>query len=162
MSYFLTKAVAEKAVTLVMPSILRMMEDHEVPRAALHIVIIDPLAPASGDAATPAQGQILYEHSIGNQEGPDWAYGRFARKKAELAWRHRQDTLVTAAHQPHLMAGGDCKWPGGVYFEGLAVAASGVQGFFDEMFARWVAAACVALAKQAMEPILADDSRAML
>jgi len=103
----------------------------------LHVVIMNPLArPGDCDFA----GAILYEESIGDPEQWDADYGAFARGKARLSWRTGLSSHEVLALKPHLLQAKDSAVWGSVCMDGIVVAVSGANPWFDEAFAATVAA----------------------
>jgi hypothetical protein len=133
-SRFLTADVAHAALRAVTPAIQSMLASPEVSGCGvLHLVVLDP----TGGRDTP---QILAEHSIGDRARWDVDYADYARRKAHLSWHHRMDSRRLQLMEPHrLRAGDDLLW-GGVWLDGLVVAASGAFPIWDECFSLMAAA----------------------
>jgi hypothetical protein len=135
---------AEMAVELALPAIRAALQRREISgEGVLHIVIMDPVVrpPASFDTA------ILAEHSVGDPHRWGADYRRFARAKAELAWRHGRDTRTLQEATPHLLARGDTLLWGSACRDGLVVAASGAHPWYDEAFCDTVAGFLAAVAQ---------------
>jgi hypothetical protein len=128
---YLNKARAEQAIASALPTILHLMQT-VVNRKALHIVILG------------VDGNILYEQSV----GPDVEADRqrlatcteIARSKAQIHFRTGRPAGEIQSRRPHALLVGDTIWGGGASYEGIIVAASGVQGYFDETISGIVAA----------------------
>lgn len=156
MSAILTKEVATKAVGMVMPAILALMDCSVLKRRDLHIVIADPTFQPTPSSDCPTlreawdKGGILHEHSMG--EKPSWAhpYHRIARSKTYLSWRYGLPSQIIQARMPHLLEDGDTKHFGSAVADGLVVGVSGVQPYFDQMIAGWILEACRALCIEAV------------
>jgi hypothetical protein len=135
---------AQAAVDLALPTISRAMTDPAAgDSGCLHIVVMDPLAlPGSGGFEVA----VLYEHSV-NRENWDADYAGFARAKAELSWRTRLDSHAVQALHPQLLAPGDTLLWGGVCLDGLVIAVSGMQPWYDEALAGVIACCLRAIAK---------------
>lgn len=132
-SRFLTEAVARAAVLAVAPAIQTQLGIPEVSGlGVLHVVVLDP---AAGDEA-----RVLYEHSIGDRDRWDVDYADYARRKALLCWRHRMDGRRLQLLEPHRLHADDALLWGGVWLDGLVVAASGAFPIWDECFSLMVAA----------------------
>lgn len=134
-SRFLTAEVAKAAVTAVASAIEAQLAKPEVSGlGVLHVVVLDPTRP-DGDEPT-----VLYEHSIGDRDRWDVDYADYARRKARLSWRHRMDGRRLQLLEPHRLHADDALLWGGVYLDGLVVAASGAFPIWDECFSLMVAA----------------------
>lgn len=143
MSYFLDRYVAEQAVMLARPMI-ELAFSSVTKRADLHIVVVDPSC---------QEFQILHEYTFGDPTRWERPYHVFARKKALLTHRTRQPSDVVQC-SPHLLSIGDVLYGGSAILEGVIVGVSGVEAYFDKMFAQVVAAACIGMAAhtKASEP----------
>jgi hypothetical protein len=132
-SYYLDRATAEQAVAQVLPFIERAIADYRVGDGGfLHLVVMNPgLTPTE----TSFENAILYEHSVGDRNAWDADYQRFARAKARIAWSTGQDSRVVQMLRPHLLARGDTILWGSALVDGVIVAASGAQPWYDEAFA---------------------------
>lgn len=159
MSAILTRELAARAVAMTIPSLDVMAEDGTIKRSARHIVIVDPTAlpqqVAFEESDVVRLGDedpefILYEESFGNQEEWTGDYKSIARSKALLSHVYRMPTQLIQQRYPYLLVPGDTTFFGSAYADGLAVACSGVQPYFDEMIAWWVLSACRALAIEAV------------
>jgi len=134
---------ARAAVGLALPAIAQAMRDPAAgDSGCLHIVVLDPLAPHDGGF----ERAILHEHSI-NRERWDADYAAFARAKAQLSWRTGMDSHRVQALAPHRLEPGDTLLWGSVCLDGIVVAVSGMQAWYDEALALTVAAFLRALAK---------------
>jgi hypothetical protein len=145
-SYFLDQNTAKQAVELSLPTIIAAMDSRVAGASGfLYIVILKP-------GATPATGtfsdSILYEHAVGDTAKWDADYGKFARAKAELSWRTGLDTRLVQQSHPHLLAQGDSLLWGGIVHDGIVVAVSGADPWYDEAFAGSIALFLLALARK--------------
>jgi hypothetical protein len=139
-------SAAREAVDMSLPSIEKALQRPGVSgERCLHIVIVDPLAKYG---TRPFKDAILHEQSIGDPRQWDADYRSFARGKAELAWKSGCDTHVIQEVHPHMLRIGDTLLWGGVCRDGLIVAASGAQPWFDEAFANMVAGFLLAIAQE--------------
>jgi len=165
-SYFLTRDIAGHAVHLVRPAIERCM--HTVlegqknilfKRDHLAIVILNPtieynraMENSVGEPSLP----VLHQVEFGDSNNWEHPYLKIAQSKARVTWRtgfQRRDVL----NAPHLLREGDTPFYGSVIREGLVVAVSGVQPYFDEMIAGWVADTCIALTRHMANAELTGD-----
>lgn len=135
---FWDRDAAAQAVQLARPMLERSLANVSVGESGfLHVVIMNPLAtPADSDFSHA----ILYEESIGNPEEWDADYGAYARGKARLSWRTGLSSHEVLALKPHLLQAKDALVWGSVCQEGIVVAVSGANPWFDEAFARSIAA----------------------
>lgn len=151
---FLTKEMAVLAVELARPGIEKLLTvalqgELLLNKPVIAISIVSVKTNAGGvDVAFSTRFDIgHHEHIIMDDGRWNDKYDRFALAKARLAAREKMDTSVIVNDHPSLLQPGDIKFPGGVYSDGIAVGASGVQGYFDEMIARMVLAICLGLCK---------------
>jgi len=106
-------------------------------RHALAIVVLDP-----GEVEAVELYHLHYGDQFENR------FAQIASNKAGTSHRLKCDTAVAIEQKAHCLQPGDAPYPGGVYVEGLVVACSGVEADYDQMFARWIAAACRARSHQ--------------
>jgi len=142
-SRFADASAARQAVDRCLPLIEPALRDSAVSGlGVLHLVVLDPgLTPADcayGDA-------VLHERSIGDRASWDVDYAAYAHAKARLAWRHACDSRRVLA-EPHRLAEDDRLVWGGVWLEGIVVAASGAMPAWDEAFSLAVAGQLRAIA----------------
>lgn len=144
-SYFINRHTAEKAVGLALPMIQEAMKRKEVGESGfLYIVVMDPLR---GPDTSSFEEAIVYEHAVGDRAKWDADYGGFARAKARVAWRTGMDGHAVQELRPHLLAAGDTVLWGSVIVDGIVVAVSGANPWYDEAFAGTVAMCLRAIAK---------------
>lgn len=148
-SFLLTKELAERAVGLVIPTIKSCIEYAVFKRSDLHIVVLDPTIPfAIAQGGSAIELPVIYEWSYGDLSKWEHPYHLIARSKAMISWRTGLPTHQVQQRMPYLLMGGprgDTVYWGSAVLEGIIVAASGVQPWFDEMISYQVAAACRAL-----------------
>lgn len=156
MSVLLTRELVQNAFHLALPAIMALLERDEswIRRSALHVVVMV-------EGSTGEEPELLHAEDMGNLPHHEWSlpYDQIAVSKAKLALRVKMDTGVVITLHPELLKQGDAKYRGGVYRHGIAVAASGMQSYWDQMVARWLLDAIEALLLREMESISADDSR---
>jgi hypothetical protein len=148
------RAAAERAVALARPSIEAALKEPAVSGlGVLHVVVLDAARPpheCGFDAA------LLHEQSLGApRERWDVDYAAYARDKARLSWRHAMDSRRLQLLAPHLLAGDDSALWGGIWLDGLVVAASGAMPWWDEAFSLMVAAHVRAIAFERAAPRIA-------
>ncbi|MCH7529921.1 hypothetical protein IIB50_02275 [Patescibacteria group bacterium] len=159
MSYLLTADVAKQAVEMVEPIIYTAMGCKLFKRDHLHIVVMDPAAMPINRNRVTFKSAILYEVSLGNTENWEHDYAKIARSKAQISWWTKLPTHIVQETMPYILTGVDTKHYGSVVLDGIVVAASGVQPWYDECVSHMVAAACRAFSIENMqEDILPSDS----
>lgn len=97
----------------------------------------------------PVMPYLIYQESFGNTDKWEHPYADIARCKALQLWTGRNDGRAGVI--PHLLFSGDTPYWGGVKRDGIVVACSGVQPWFDRLIAGIVADTIVALAHDAYE-----------
>lgn len=161
-SYFLTVKTAQMAVELVKPTIERCMQEQPgiggpfFKRRQLAIVILNPTvlySPSMENHIGETVAPILHSECIGYEDKRENPYYQIALSKATISWRTGMPSREVALFAPHLLRKGDTPYYGGVVRDGLIVAASGVQSYFDEMVAGYVADTCIGLSHFMMHPI---------
>lgn len=142
-SRFADASAAREAVERSLPLIEPALRDTAVSGlGVLHLVVLDPgLTPADCAYAEA----VLHEHSIGQRALWDVDYAAYAHAKARLAWRHGCDSRRVLA-APHRLAADDRLVWGGVWLDGIVVAACGAMPAWDEAFSLAVAAQLRAIA----------------
>lgn len=142
-SHLLTPELAERAVHIVLDNLFHQLRQKPdiLNCPHLHVVVIDPTEPLD----LLDDGNILYEYSIGDEE--DWQYDfkGIAHQKAYATWRYGMPTQVISEQRPWMLTGEDTPYFGSAYRDGIIVAASGVQPWFDQMFSEMIASVIAAL-----------------
>jgi hypothetical protein len=153
-SRFADAAAAQAAIDRALPSIEAALRDPAVSGlGVLHLVVMDPAASPSRCGFDDA---VLAERSVGDRARWDVDYAAYARAKARLAWQHGCDGRRVQWMAPHLLAQDDALVWGGVWLDGIVVAASGAMPAWDEAFSLAVAANLRAIA---LERADAADAR---
>lgn len=154
-SYFVNADTAAKAVQLCLPMIDAAMQSRVAGESGfLYIVIMKP--GFTPDCATFDEA-VLYEHAVGDREMWDADYRAFARAKAMVSWRSGLDGHVVQEIKPQLLAVHDTVLWGSVVLDGIVVAVSGADPWFDEAFAGAVAMCARALAKAGVAAARSND-----
>ncbi|WP_420477314.1 hypothetical protein [Noviherbaspirillum sp. ST9] len=144
-SYLIDRHAAEKAVGLALPMIHEAMKWKEVGESGfLYIVVMDPLRSPPNASFEEA---ILYEYAVGDRTKWDADYAGFARAKARVAWRTGMDSHLVQELRPYLLEPGDTVLWGSAIVDGITVAVSGANPWYDEAFAGTVAMCLRAVAK---------------
>lgn len=145
-SCFADASAARAALEMALPMIERAVPDKTVCGSGfLYLVVMDP-ALRPGEASF--EDAVLLEHAVGDRSRWDADYAAFARAKARLAWLHGMDSHRVQHERAHQLRAGDSMLWGGVWLDGIVVAASGAEMPFDEAFALAVAANLRAIARQ--------------
>jgi hypothetical protein len=148
-SRFADNGSARQAVARALPSIEAALVEPAVSGlGVLHLVLVDP---AARPGFTSFEQAVLHEQSIGDRARWDVDYAAFARAKARLSWRHGMDSRRLQWLEPHRLEADESLLWGGVWLDGIVVAASGAMPQWDEAFALSVAGHWRALALQASE-----------
>src|SRR5690606_8060378 len=135
--HFLTREKAEAAVRMTLPMISEAMKNPAVGDSGFfYLVVMNPLA---RPGTCTFEQAILYEHSIGDRAKWDADYAGFARAKAKVAWESGIDSHAVQALRPWMLNSGDTTLWGSVVVDGIVVAGSGLQAWYDEAFAGAVA-----------------------
>jgi hypothetical protein len=144
-SYLIDRRLAARAVEMSLPLIHEAMRHKEVGESGfLYLVVMDPLRTPDNSSFEEA---ILFEYAVGDREKWDADYAAFARAKARVAWRTGMDSHQVQELRPHLLAAGDTVLWGSIVLDGIVVAASGANAWYDEAFAGTVAMCLRAMAK---------------
>jgi len=136
-SRFVDVGAARVAVSIVERSIEHTLAHPGVSaKQVLHLVVMDP---GASPATCSFEEGVLHEQSIGNTHDWDVDYAAFARQKARLSWCHEMDSRRLIQMFPHRLGRCDSTLWGGVWLDGIVVAASGALPAWDEAFSLWVA-----------------------
>jgi len=148
-SRFVTEELARAALDAITPAIAAQLAAPDISGlGVLHLVVLDPSVPCGDGASQP---RVLIEHSIGDRAKWDVDYADYARRKAWLSWRHRMDSRRLQLLEPHRLSDDDALLWGGVWLDGLVVAASGAFPIWDECFSLMAAVQLRARAWRAAE-----------
>lgn len=143
-SRFADLDAARHAVAVTLPGIEAALRDPAISGlGVLHLVLLDP------GACFPHCGfeeAVLHEHSVGDRACWDVDYAAFARGKARLSWQYAMDSRRLQWLEPHRLCERDSLLWGGVWLDGIVVAASGALPAWDEAFAFMVASSLRAIA----------------
>lgn len=158
-SRYADQDAARAAVSLALPSIEQALKSPDVSgRGVLHLVVLDPAAPSH---TCDFQDALLYEHSVGDRLQWDVDYAAYARDKAQLSWRHEMDSRRLVHMAPHRLSHQETLLWGGVWLDGIVVAASGAMPAWDEAFSLTVAGnlRAIALERSTGMPIAGSRAR---
>lgn len=157
-----TPELCKQAFDLILPAVKQTCESGTANRYAGTFVVLSPLARAA--AATWAAEAlkagylhelpvetIMFEAQIGTPEANAEAdFQAWARGKALVSLLTGLPSARVQQHYPHLYLPGLILWDGSTVRDGLVVAFSGAEGWFDEMFSEWLASAIVGLCRHAV------------
>ena len=130
-------ALAERAIDIARPMLERAVADERLGKSGyLHLVIMNPGCPPAYCAFEEA---ILREWTCGDPGGQPELYRRLAREKARLSWLHGLDTQLLQMRRAHVLSRGDVALWGSVAVEGIVVAISGLDAWYDEALSGAVA-----------------------
>jgi hypothetical protein len=147
-SCLLDRAAAERAVAMALPMIRTAIDNRSAGESGFFYLVV--MKPGSSPADTGFDDAILYEHAVGDRERWDADYRGFALAKARIAWRTGMDSHIVQEQRPYLLEAGDTVLWGSVAMDGIVVAASGADAWWDEAFAGAVALCLRAEAKAAI------------
>ncbi len=115
-------------------------------RPMFHIVLFVPQVNGEG-WNTLSKPFMLAEHSEGERGNWPYPFAEIAYSKALQCWHERNDDRTDI--MPHLLVSGEAPFWGAVKRQGIVVACSGVQPYFDKMIAGIVADMVIARAYHA-------------
>ena len=131
------RPIEEQVFDLIQPAIDKLLSSM-AKRQHMHIVVMDPQKkPWEGTF----EDAILAEFQIGNSTEWQHDYRMIARAKAAIAWREQCSNIVPRLIGPAVLRPGDTIHYGSFVYEGMVVAASGVEPYFDMLVAGWFALA---------------------
>ncbi|HEV8601328.1 MAG TPA: hypothetical protein VGQ87_01880 [Patescibacteria group bacterium] len=95
----------------------------------------------------------FFEHQFGDLPREQWSndYQLLAKDKAMLSNRTGLSTREIVTSKPALLHEGAVLYGGGVHMDGISVGASGVEWYYDEMFATMLASVIRALTHKYVE-----------
>jgi hypothetical protein len=136
----------------------------DIKRQTFHVVILVPkmLVGVGNYPDYPILPHLLAEQSWGDKKEWSYDYAEIAQCKALQLWHGRNDGGTDI--KPHLLFSNDTPFWGGVKRDGIVVACSGVQPYFDRMIAGMTADVCIAYAYHAwmLSKDKADDELCFL
>ena len=147
-SCLLGRDAAERAVAMALPMIRTAIDNRSAGESGFFYLVV--MKPGSSPASSSFEDAILYEHAVGDRERWDADYRGFALAKARIAWRTGIDSHIVQEQCPYLLEAGDTVLWGSVAMDGIVVAASGADAWYDEAFAGAVALCLRAEAKAAI------------
>lgn len=136
--------LAVESVELCLPSIEKLLNER-AKRQDMHIVVMDP---RFQPWEKTFEESVLYEYSIGDKES--WAvdFQSVALQKAKQSWRVGRSNMHAHLFAPASLRVGEVAFYGAFDHEGIIVAASGVEGWFDVLVCGWIAISFQQLAQE--------------
>jgi len=110
----------------------------------MHIVVMDPTI---HPWETDFEQAILFEYSIGDRREWPVDFREVALDKARQAWSDGRGNMYKHLLAPVTLKSGDVAFYGSFEHDGVVVAASGVEGWYDVLVCGWVAIAFHQLAQ---------------
>jgi len=145
MSRYFNREMAQQALQMMIPSITAALVGPSANRSEGYIRV----------SALQEDGnwETFLTHDFGNRTGWQYDYEKYATSKAMITQRTGKPSREVHGVYPELVEDGDTSYFGSVTSPGgtIVVAFSGVQSYFDVMFAEWVLAACLGLIQHELE-----------
>jgi hypothetical protein len=145
----MTELIADQAIQLATPSI-RAALSGTAKRYAGHLRVSYRLDGRWAPAETADFGdRFKWEHD----------YERYATSKEEISQRTGKSTREVQYLHPEQLEPGDTIYFGSVVSDdgNIVVAFSGFEAYFDEMFAKWVLAICLALIEHSLSLVKTEE-----
>ena len=129
------KKIAQDSFELIKPSVTKLLKERAL-REDMHIVVMNPTIKPWESTFEDA---ILVEFSTTDKK--DWKkpFDTYALDKARQAWRDGRSNVTKHLLSPATLKDGDVAFYGSFEYEGVIVAASGVEGWFDQLVSGWMA-----------------------
>lgn len=144
---FLTEQMAGAVIEAAVEMLYHMVEIAPK-RQHLHVVVLVPgMRWNDTGTSVTVQPVILIEYTRGYQEDFEYPFDEIARNKASQLWLGHNDGRTDV--MPHLLFTGDAPYWGGVKYEGIVVACSGIQPWLDKMLSGIIAHMLVGVAYDA-------------
>lgn len=150
----LNTSLVEEALRLMQPAIQHTLDRNLMKRSDLAIVVTATTAIVPWKPKQHFSDRWHVLRKLGNPSQWESNFDEIALSKAEQSVRSRRDT---ATLPPHYHEVGDTTFWGSVVLDDIVVACSGVEPYFDEMFAMWVASAVKATAKHHYTARVSDN-----
>lgn len=146
------KDIAEEAIRILIPTISMLLRE-KAKRTDMHVVVMNPV---KKPWECHFEEAILHEKALSDPSGWEHPYDELARAKAYQAWRHGKSNVHAHLIAPAVLADGDVAFYGSFEYEGVIVAASGVEGWFDVLVSGWIAVAIQQLAQDRYQRFKAE------
>ncbi len=128
------KTLAEEAIRVIRPAITVLLNE-KAKRRDMHVVVMDP---TKKPWETGFEEAILYECSFSDKSNWENPYDELARAKAKQAWRDGKGNMHKHLNAPATLSSGDVTFYGSFEYEGVIVAASGIEPWFDVLVSGWI------------------------
>jgi hypothetical protein len=161
LSALLTQNTVRAAIPIITAAYDAALKSGLLKRPDFHMVFLDPTKPFCGDTSK-FRDAILGQHSFTDPSGWENPYDRIARAKARATWRTGLSTRVIRECMPHMLDVGDTRYGGSVILDGIIVAGSGVQPWYDEMFSGIGANVLRGLANDYMQTVIIPGGKDFL
>lgn len=149
----LTPDLVKKAYEMVLPLIEEILDNGTTNRKHLSIVVA--AIPAIRPSSKPFDKSCYLVTSLGDKKEWECDYQAIALSKAALSARTSKGTAELG---PQYLLYGDTIYYGSVVLDGIVVACAGVESYYDEMIAMWIAATIKALCKEKIDEYPEDRS----
>ena len=126
---------AREALEILSPAVEVLFGHSE--KDGFHFIILNPVFErwnVKGDI----EGAILLDGFIGNDDEKH-NYREIALSKVEQAWMVGMSNAFVQSFAPALLKEKDTPYAGSFVYNGLVVAVSGLQPWFDELVSMWIA-----------------------
>ncbi len=145
MQGILTAHTVARAFEFVRPCIELTLKSGVTKRKDLVVVVnaIEIINPMTEGKSFEDNCYLIEE--FGDSRKYEWPYRKIALSKAEISVR---TGLPTSRVAPQYLLDAETLYWGSAVIDGIVVACSGVESFYDEMFSYWVASAIQAEAKK--------------
>lgn len=145
----MTKAIfnrelAQQAFDMLKPQIEDMLQKY-ASKTHMSVVISAVEAINPNDPQKSFKDNCILVTGFGDTNEWELDYEHIALSKAEKSVR---TGLNSAIVEPQYFYEGDTPYWGSFVLDGIVVGCSGVEGFYDEMFATWIAATIKAMCKK--------------
>lgn len=143
----LTKDVCERALEVVEPAILAASARGIIKRDHGCLVVLDPKIPYEPKYKTAGplfeKDVVIFEHQYEGAGSESWEhpYDLIALSKAFISWKTGLPSRQVLMEAPHLYEVDMTKFGGSAVENGLVVAFSGVEEYFDQMISEMMLAA---------------------
>lgn len=146
---FLTADLANRAILHVAVPFFQGREIM-VKRRMFHVVVIVPIwTRSTKNRIGKVEPRVLFEYSIGIRANWPYPFDEIAREKGYQLWHGLNDGGTDI--KPHLLFPETSPFWGGVKRDGIVVACSGVEPWFDRMIAGMIADMIIGLCYYAWE-----------
>ncbi|MDC7235401.1 MAG: hypothetical protein PQJ58_19390 [Spirochaetales bacterium] len=147
------ESICKTALMILEPAIKKLLAE-KAKREDMHIVIMNPLLHPWDCSFEEA---ILLEHSTTDKSNWQIPFDEFALAKAKQAWRDGRSNKEKHLMAPATLQDGDIAFYGSFEHNGVIVAASGVEPWYDVMVSGWIAVAIQQFAQAEYEQFKSEN-----